>query len=110
MLQRRAQADSRVAGTPFADGWYLPAVAELFQIWKNREGVDAASDLCGGDEFGDVYYWSSSQYTSEGSSAIDLSFATGGWYDDNKDFDCHSVCAIRDFSGGTPAPAQSAQP
>ena len=45
-----AQADSRVAGTPFADGWYLPALAELFQIWKNREGVEAqahcAEEMC----------------------------------------------------------------
>ena len=119
-----AQADSRVAGSPFADGWYLPALAELFQIWKNREGVDTASDLCGGDEFGkSVYYWSSSQRGSIDDHAFllwfvniyddqlgSLIFSEGELYSDSKRNDLLSVCAIRDFSGGTPAPAQTAQP
>ncbi len=108
------QADSRVAGTPFAEGWYLPTVAELFQIWKNREGVDAASALCGGDVFGDGVYWSSSQYAPYVEDAYGLDFGYGVWYAAYKGLtpeydDYLAVCAVRDFtertdfSGGTPA-------
>ena len=119
-----AQAGSRVAGSPFADGWYLPTVAELFQIWKNREGVNAASDLCGGDTFSRISVcWSSSQNENYDRYAdywffgmVELGKCFG-----HKDTDFNSYsgddlaadnahCAIRDFSGGTPAPAQTAQP
>ena len=101
-----AQADSRVAGSPFADGWYLPTVAELFQIWKNREGVDAASDLCGGDGFDDnetSFYWSSSPHDEYELYALRMLFTNGDWDGQHKDLPYSSVCAIRDFSGGTPA-------
>lgn len=40
-----------VRGTAYEDGWYLPAIAELYEIGLNFDTVKAANDLCGGDEF-----------------------------------------------------------
>ena len=51
-------------GAAYENGWYLPTVAELFDIWKVKATVDAASSLCGGSQFGTSLYWSSSQYAS----------------------------------------------
>ena len=95
-----AKADgSNVRGTDYAGGWYLPSLAELYQIWKNKETVDAASKLCGGSEFDTNAYWSSSQYASYDSGACYLGFDTGGWYYFNKDNYSLYVCAVRAFNG-----------
>lgn len=51
-------------GAAYENGWYLPTVAELFDIWKVKATVDAASSLCGGSQFSTSWYWSSSQYAS----------------------------------------------
>ena len=59
-------------GAAYENGWYLPTVAELFDIWKVKATVDAASSLCGGSQFGDSYYWSSSQYASYDGNASKL--------------------------------------
>ena len=83
-------------GTNYADGWYLPSIAELFQIWKSKDTLDAAIDLCGGDQFGTSYYWSSSQDASTNNKAYWLSFGNAFWNNDNKDNNEH-VCAVREF-------------
>ena len=57
-------------GAAYKNGWYLPTVAELFDIWKVKATVDAASSLCGESQFGNSYYWSSSQYASGGNRAL----------------------------------------
>ncbi|MDD7698680.1 MAG: hypothetical protein PUJ61_04930, partial [Spirochaetia bacterium] len=79
-------------------GWYLPTVAELFDIWKVKATVDAASSLCGGSQFGDSYYWSSSQSASDDYYAYLLSFVNGGWYFYGKDSYNDYVCAVRAFN------------
>ena len=48
-------------GELYAEGWYLPSVVELFQVWKNKDKVESATVLCGGMEFKNLYL-SSSQY------------------------------------------------
>lgn len=83
-------------GAAYENGWYLPTVAELFDIGKVKTTVDAASSLCGGSQFGS-YYWSSSQYASNGSLAYDLNFSDGGWYGSFKDGGSY-VCAVRAFN------------
>ena len=82
----------------YGNGWYLPTVAELFDIWKVKETVDAASSLCGGSQFGDSYYWSSSQSASYDNFACKLYFANGAWDPSNKDINFNSVCAVRAFN------------
>ena len=66
-------------GAAYENGWYLPTVAELFDIWKVKATVDAASSLCGGSQFGTSWYWSSSQYAIVGDYAYLLIFYDGGW-------------------------------
>ena len=72
-----SQEGSHVSDTDYASDWYLPTIAELFQIWKSKETVDAASKLCGGSEFGSDVYWSSSQYAFGGLYAVTLYFFYG---------------------------------
>ena len=77
------QANSHVSGTAYANGWYLPALSELFDIWKVKDTVDAKSNLCGGSKFDDAYYWTSSQFydpynTNLNSGAYKLRFYN--WY------------------------------
>jgi hypothetical protein len=93
------------AGSEFAAGWYLPSLAELYQIYTNGKGtnkvfdIDAASQALGGDAFGTSYYWSSSQYASPAERAYGLSFNSGDWIYNNKDiYDLRYVCCIRAFN------------
>ena len=80
----------------YGNGWYLPTVAELFDIWKVKATVDAASSLCGGSQF-DSYYWSSSQYASNDKGAYRVSFSNGNRSDSPKNSNLY-VCAVRAFN------------
>lgn len=96
---------TNIAGTDYESGWYLPSIAELFQIYACRADtangfdIDAASSLCGGDSFGTyLLFWSSSQYAQdEPESAYRLDFTDGGWRDDIKYY-TNYVCAVRAFN------------
>ena len=81
----------------YENGWYLPTVAELFDIWKVKATVDAASSLCGGSQFDASYYWSSSQYASNDKGAYKVSFSNGTCSDHPKVY-CIYVCAVRAFN------------
>lgn len=103
-----SESESRIAaGSDYASDWYLPTIAELFQIWKSKETVDAASKLCGGSQFGTSVYWSSSQYASTDDNAYGLNFCNGDWDANDKTTTFVYVCAVRaftertDFSGGS---------
>lgn len=85
-------------GSAYENGWYLPTVAELFDIWKVKATVDAASSLCGGSQFGNSYYWSSSQIAFSDSFAYPLKFNDGSWNYGFKDTSNLSVCAVRAFN------------
>ena len=85
-------------GAVYGNGWYLPTVAELFDIWKVKATLDAASSLCGGSQFGNRYYWSSSQYASYGDGAYGLNFGTGHWGTNSKVDINFYVCAVRAFN------------
>lgn len=82
----------------YENGWYLPTVAELFDIWKVKATVDAASSLCGGSQFGDSYYCSSSQSGFASSSTYKLKFYVGYWSSTYKDKNNDFVCAVRAFN------------
>ena len=94
-------------GTAYSSGWYLPSIAELFQIYANGKGanmvfdIDAASQALGGDSFGTSAYWSSSQDASDDGFAHLLWFNDGDWLGDYKGSNGSSydyVCAIRAFN------------
>ena len=81
----------------YSTGWYLPSIAELFQIWKEKANIDAAVALCGlTDTFSGTYFWSSSQLASLVSMAYKLDFSNGTCYGDYKHTITH-VCAVRAF-------------
>ena len=84
----------------YENGWYLPTVAELFDIWKEKATVDVASGLCGGSQFGTSWYWSSSQSASGDKYAYDLIFNDGDLYSLSKSKDNSIVCfcAVRAFN------------
>ena len=97
------QTGSHAAGTSYETGWYLPSIAELFQIYANGKGenkvfdVDAASTLCGGDIFGSSYYWSSTQYALYSNiAAYRFNFSNVACSSYGKDGISY-VCAIREF-------------
>ncbi len=97
-------------GDSYKDGWYLPSIAELFQIYANGKGrnkvfdIDAASTLCGGDTFGAGVprVWSSSQHdnSSMHNFAYELYVSNGTCGGDAKSVDLDdliSACAVRAF-------------
>jgi len=96
------ETESRVAGTAFEDGWYLPSLAELCEIcWcmeKNIFDIDAASALCGGDKFGSDSFWSSSQRKGKSEFAYGVNFSTESVIGDPKENDGKLACAIREFN------------
>ena len=92
----KSQTGSRVSGTDYESGWYLPSIAELFQIWTKMTDLNKAIALCAGTEFDQSkYYWSSSQFASLVHSAHYLHFGDG--YDDKTSTYLY-VCAVRAFN------------
>ena len=85
-------------GTAYENGWYLPTVAELFDIWKVKATVDGASGLCGGSQFGTSWYWSSSQSASYDFDAYVFVFNYGAWTNNGKNGTSLYVCAVRAFN------------
>ncbi len=92
--------ESNVYGSDFESGWYLPSIAELFQIWKERECVNAAIGACGGTTFDlkDGCYWSSTQSASLDYFAYSLDFSDKGFGSSSKYYGYDIACAIRAFN------------
>ncbi|WP_022932634.1 DUF1566 domain-containing protein [Treponema bryantii] len=90
------------ADSGFAGGWYLPSIAELYQIYACRSDttngfdIDAASEALGGDKFENSLYWSSSQDSSFLTRSWILNFSTGRVAETNKD-QGNCICCIRAF-------------
>ena len=98
-----SESSSRIpAGSPFEDGWYLPSIAELFQIYACQEDstngfdIDTASNALGGNSFVNSDYWSSSQDASGGNGAY-YGFSDGDYNTRVKYSNTLKVCAIRAF-------------
>ena len=91
-------------GETYKDGWHLPSIAELFQIYacradtSNGFDIDAASEALGGDKFDTSRYWSSSQHASIAAYACILLFDGGNWTINAKLDNNYSVCCIRAFN------------
>ena len=106
------ETESRIAAdSTYASGWYLPSLAELFQIFvcrtdtENGFDIDTASSALGGDkfrplDFGSNEYWSSSVYYDSETEKIYaryFDFANQACQvEDQKEY--NYVCAIREFN------------
>ena len=101
----KEQAESHVNGTDYADGWYLPALAELEKVWAATRSSDkplnSIIETCGGRTIPfntSNSYWSSSQESatygifmfqnSDGTCQRTSTAKTGG---------ARRVCPIREF-------------
>lgn len=101
-----SESESRIpSGSEFETGWYLPSIAELFQIYAKGKGadkvfdIDAASEALGGGSFEGKIYWSSSQDNSYANYVSIFGFEQGGVSNLSK-FNNNlgiRVCAIREF-------------
>ena len=80
----------------YADGWYLPSIAELYQIYNQRTSINAAVALCGLTVTFNTSFRSSSQCASYDNNAYVLFFNTGYCNSDDKPINVY-VCAVREF-------------
>ena len=44
-----------LTGTDYADGWYLPSIAELYQVYENKTAIQEGLTATGGFTFGASY-------------------------------------------------------
>ncbi|MBP3562632.1 MAG: DUF4959 domain-containing protein [Treponema sp.] len=84
-----------LTGTDYENGWYVPSIAELCEVYKNKEVIQTSLTKAEGFAISSVYYWSSS--TSE-SNTYQVNFYDGymGKYRKNYDdyvFVLHALTA-----------------
>ena len=74
-------------GTDYENGWYVPSVAELCEVYKNKEVIQTSLTKASGFNFytSGYYYWSSSQYASNDNRTYVVGFANGYVGNLNKD-------------------------
>ena len=87
-----------LTGTGYENGWYLPAIAELDVVYDNRSIIQESLDVVGGFTIGTSYYWSSSQYASDGRIAYELNFSNGKVGANGLKFHNYNVLVLRAFN------------
>lgn len=88
-------------GSDFENGWYLPSLSELndiFQANKKDNVIKNALGVAGGNQFNSSKYWSSSQYAIEDNCAYYFDFVDGDWDCTYKYSNSCLVCAVRAFN------------
>ena len=68
----------------YKDGWYIPSLKELCDIYKVKDTVKDVITAVGGNLGMSSYYWSSSQYASSDYNACGVGFSGGYVYYDRK--------------------------
>ena len=97
----------------YADGWYVPSIAELYDIFKNKDRINSVLIAIGGIPLLDTEekstygtyeygYWSSSQHTTVSGAiyngyAWSLKFSDGIIYSEYKSNNTLYVCCIRKY-------------
>ena len=66
--------------TDYENGWYVPSLAELCEVYKNKEVIQISLTKANGFKFGTSAYWSSSQNASKYYNAYQVSFDDGYVY------------------------------
>ncbi len=79
-----------------AEGWYMPSIAELCELYKNKDILNDSLSKCGGTRFRENYYWSSSQYDFDYGNAWILDFSDG-YLDTRSMYYNRYVCCVRAF-------------
>ena len=68
---------SGLTDTNYENGWYVPSLAELCEVYKNKDVIQTSLTKASGFELGTSYYWSSSQ-SSYNRIASRVDFYDGG--------------------------------
>ena len=86
-----------LTGTDYENGWYVPSVKELYDVYTNKDVIQTSLDAASGFTFGTRSYWSSSQYSSYDWYAYRVYFGDGSVYTDDKSYN-YEVCVLHSFS------------
>ena len=70
-------ATAGLTDTDYENGWYVPSVAELCDVYTNKEVVQTSLTKAGGFKLGTGWYWSSSQGASYSDDAYQVVFYDG---------------------------------
>ena len=81
----------------YANGWYLPTLAELCMLYRAKDTVNAALEAAGGTKIADTGYWSSSLDSSNDNSAWYVYLGTNGNIFSTDKKRALSVCGVRNF-------------
>ena len=100
--QYNTQYSTQLGGTNFA--WYMPSLAELCEVYKNREAINASLEKIYGlnNSYADSsldassWYWSSSQLSDYNDDAWNVSFGDGYVNLSNKG-NSDRVCCLAGF-------------
>ena len=90
--------ENSLAGS-YANGWYLPTVAELSMLYRAKDTVNSALEKAGGTKIADdadELYWSSSQHDYDMNGTWGVWFGNGNLGDVPRDY-AFSVCTVRAF-------------
>ena len=67
-----------LTGTGYESGWYVPSIAELCEVYKNKDVIQTSLTKASGFKIGISWYWSSSQDASYyGAHAHKVYFSNG---------------------------------
>ena len=68
---------AELTGTEYENGWYVPSVAELYDIYTHREVVRTSLSAARGFTLGTTSFWSSSQIASSNTAAYRVNLYYG---------------------------------
>jgi hypothetical protein len=86
-----------LTGTDYETGWYVPSVAEVYEVYKNKDVIQTSLTAAKGFTLGTPFYWSSSQDASYELGAYEVGFGSGYVRSLSK-FDEYSVFVLQALS------------
>lgn len=99
--QYNAAYADKLGGTNFA--WYMPSLAELCEVYRNRTEINESLAKIHGhgnsyadSSLGNLFFWSSSQYSNNNNYACRVDFDYGYVYSDYKHGE-NRVCCLAGF-------------
>lgn len=98
-FENTSEYSETLSGSIYANGWYIPSLAELYQLYvcrKNVFNIGSVSEALVGQDFDDDY-WSSSQYDEAAHQVSILNLATGQYTSMDKDVNVCYACVIHEF-------------
>ena len=110
-----AESYGKTAGITgsYSSGWYLPTIAELSYVYRNKRYINESLELIdGATRVNGALYRSSSQNAFDGEGTYSMNGITGTIEYESKtmDFDGHGVLVIRPLSTSYKAPVQWFEP